>query len=442
LLAATTAKLPTNPGTPPWNLLERLSVPVPPTRRRWLIAGGLVVLLAVGGTVWAVTRPATSTAATTTTSLVAAATTTLRQTIATTGTVAYATTSDQSFTVGGTVASVPVAVGQKVHAGQVLATADSAALAGALAQANSTLAAAQAKVASDTAASSTQLAADEASVSAAQAAVAAAQADLSKATLTSPIDGTVSALTLTPGQQLGSSGAAAGGAGTASGSGSGGASPGASGGSSGGGTSSSSSSSAQVEVVSTGHYVLDATVDDTEVGQLKAGETAGITLADGSVTSGTVTSVGMVASSTSGVASFPVVVTVAGTPSGLYPGSVLPVVMVTKTVPDALTVPVAALHRTASGTTVTVDRNGTRAARTVSTGLVSGGRVQITDGLTAGEKVVVTSVRVTAPAGTSGTTRTGGRTGFGGGFGGGGFGGGGGGGGGGGFRGGAGGGGN
>ena len=320
-----------------------------------------------------------------------------------------------------------VAVGQKVHAGQVLATANSAALASTLAQANSSLAAAQAKVASDTAASSTQLAADEASVTAAQATVAAAQADLSKATLTSPIDGTVSALTLTPGQQLGSNGAAAGGSGSGSG---GGAS---SGGSSGGGT---SSSSAQVEVVSTGHYVLDATVDDTEVGRLTTGETAGITLADGSVTSGTVTSLGMVASSTSGVASFPVVVTVAGTPTGLYPGSVLPVVVVTKTVPGALTVPVAALHRTASGTTVTVDKNGTRTARTVSTGLVSGGQVQITDGLTAGEKVVVTSVRVTAPAGTSGTSRTGGRTGGfgGGGFGGGGFGGGGFGGGGGGFR--------
>ncbi|MGZ6827546.1 MAG: efflux RND transporter periplasmic adaptor subunit [Mycobacteriales bacterium] len=411
-------------------------MPLPRFRRRWLLAGGLVVLLAVGGTaVWAATRPATSTAATTTTSLVAATTTTLRQTIATTGTVAYATTSDQSFTVGGTVTSVPVSVGEKVHTGQVLATADSAALASALAQANSTLAAAQAKVASDTAASSTQLAADEASVSAAQAAVAAAQADLSKATLTSPIDGTVSALTLTAGQQLGSTGAAAGGSGSGGGASSGGASSGGSGGS-GGAASSSGTSSAQVEVVSTGHYVVDATVDDTEVGRLTAGETAGITLADGSVTSGTVTSVGIVASSTSGVASFPVVVTVAGTPTGLYPGSVLPVVVVTKTVPDALAVPVAALHRTASGTTVTVDKNGTRTARTVSTGLVSGGQVQITDGLTAGEKVVVTSVRVTAPAGTQGTTRTGARTGgFGGGsFGGGGFGGGGFGGGGGGFR--------
>ena len=398
--------------------------------RRWLVAGGLVVLVAGGGTAaWAATRPAAS-ASTTTTSLVAASTTTLRETVATTGTVAYATTSDQSFTVGGTVSSVPVSVGTTVHKGDVLATADSAPLRSALAQAESTLASTQAKVAADTAATSTQLAADEAAVTAAQASVASAQADLSKATLTSPIDGTVSALTLTVGQQLGSSGAAAGGAaGGGASSGSSGSAGGSGSGGSGSGGSGGGSSTPQVEVVSTGHYVVDATVDDTQVGQLTTGATAGVALPDGSTTSATVTSVGMVATSTSGVASFPVVITVNGSPSGLYSGSIVSVVVVTKTVPDALVVPLAAVSRTATGSTVTVDAGGTRTVRPVSTGLTSGGQVQITDGLKAGEQVVVTTVRVTAPAGGSATTRTGGRFRGTGGFGGGGFGGGGGGGG-------------
>jgi multidrug efflux pump subunit AcrA (membrane-fusion protein) len=375
--------------------------------------GALVVLLAGGATVaWAVTRPSSSSASTTSTTLVAATTSTLRQTISTTGTVAYATTSDQSFTVGGTVATVPVSVGSKVHAGDVLATVDSAPLASALAEANSTLASAQAKVSADTSATSTQLAADEASVSAAQAAVGSAQSDLSKATLTSPIDGTVSALTLTVGQQLAGSGASAGGAGG----GSGGSGSGSSGGSSAGGSSSgsssssgtSSSSSAQVEVVSTGHYVVDATVDDTQVGQLSPHDTAGVSLPDGSVTSAVVSSVGLVATSTSGVASFPVVITVNGSPSGLYSGGIVNVVVVTKTIPGALVVPVAAVKQTSSGSTVTVDTNGARATRTVSTGLESGGQLQITGGLKAGEKVVVTTVRVSAPANGTATTRTGG----------------------------------
>jgi multidrug efflux pump subunit AcrA (membrane-fusion protein) len=173
-------------------------------------------------------------------------------------------------------------------------------------------------------------------------------------------------------------------------------------------------------VVSTGHYVVDATVDDTEVGQLTDGAAAGISLPDGTVTSGSVTSVGLVATSTSGVASYPVVITVAGSPTGLHPGDTVTASVVTKTVPDALTVPVGAVQRGASGSTVTVDSGGTRTTRTVTTGLVSAGQVQITSGLKAGEQVVVTTVRpATTGTGTTGT-RTGTRTGCYGGFGGGG----------------------
>jgi multidrug efflux pump subunit AcrA (membrane-fusion protein) len=173
-----------------------------------------------------------------------------------------------------------------------------------------------------------------------------------------------------------------------------------------------------VEVVSSGHYIVNATVDDTQVGQLAPGDAAGITLPSGSVTAGSVTSVGMTATSTSGVASYPVVVTVAGSPTGLFPGSTVTAVVTTKTVPDALVVPVGAVHRTASGTTVTVDSGGTRTTRAVSTGITAAGEVQITGGLSAADKVVVTTVRVTAPAGTPGTNRTGGFGGAGGGFGG------------------------
>jgi multidrug efflux pump subunit AcrA (membrane-fusion protein) len=169
--------------------------------------------------------------------------------------------------------------------------------------------------------------------------------------------------------------------------------------------------------VSTGQFVVDASVDDTQVGELAAGETAGITLSSG-VTSGTVSSVGLAATSTSGVASFPVVVAVAGSPSGLYPGSSVDVVVTTKTIPNALVVPTGALHRSTSATTVTLDSNGKRTTKAVSVGLVSAGEVQITGGLSAGDKVVVTTVRVPTPAGGSATTRGGARTGFGGGTGG------------------------
>jgi len=76
-----------------------------------------------------------------------------------------------------------------------------------------------------------------------------------------------------------------------------------------------------VVVISDGSYQVAGTVDDTEVGQLKTGEQVVIT-PDGSTTPvyGTVGTVGLVPSSTSGVAAYPVTVNVTGNPGGLYPG--------------------------------------------------------------------------------------------------------------------------
>jgi hypothetical protein len=73
-------------------------------------------------------------------------------------------------------------------------------------------------------------------------------------------------------------------------------------------------------------------------------------------------------------------------------------------------VPAQAVTTTNSGSTVQVSTDGTTdntETRTVKTGLTSGGEVQITSGLAAGEQVVVT--RGGPPAGFGGQT-TGGQT--------------------------------
>jgi len=98
-----------------------------------------VALLAAGGVgVWTVTRPSSSDAAVPT--LVSATTSTIRQSVSATGTLEPAHRADLSFVVSGTVTSVPVAVGDVVKVGTVLAKVDSAALQTAvtLAQANVT----------------------------------------------------------------------------------------------------------------------------------------------------------------------------------------------------------------------------------------------------------------------------------------------------------------
>jgi macrolide-specific efflux system membrane fusion protein len=70
------------------------------------------------------------------------------------------------------------------------------------------------------------------------------------------------------------------------------------------------------------HFTISATVDDTEIDSIKAGLQAVIT-PNGSSTPvyGTVSSVGLIASSTSGVTSYPVTIQVTGAQPSLHPGA-------------------------------------------------------------------------------------------------------------------------
>ena len=108
-------------------------------------------------------------------------------------------------------------------------------------------------------------------------------------------------------------------------------------------------------VISTGDYVVDTTVDDTEVGQVKTGDQAVIT-PTGSSTEvyGTVASVGLIATESSDVATFPVVIDVTGSPSGLYPGATADVDIIVQQLNDVVEVPTAALNYTGGQASVTV----------------------------------------------------------------------------------------
>jgi multidrug efflux pump subunit AcrA (membrane-fusion protein) len=122
-----------------------------------------------------------------------------------------------NFATSGQVTSVAVTVGQKVKAGQVLATVNSASLAANVAQAKATEASDAAKLSSDLAAgsgvTSAQLTADQAAVTAAENQVTDAEQALAETKLTSPINGVVAALNLSVDQQVSGSGSSGGGAG-------------------------------------------------------------------------------------------------------------------------------------------------------------------------------------------------------------------------------------
>jgi hypothetical protein len=172
-------------------------------------------------------------------------------------------------------------------------------------------------------------------------------------------------------------------------------------------------------VISKNTYIVSATVDDTEIDQVKADQQAVITPSSStSAVYGTVSSVGMIATSSSGVASYPVTINVTGHPTGLHAGSNASVSIIVKQLTNVLTVPAAAVHVTNGKSYVTVVSGGKTAERAVTTGASSGGQVQIASGLTAGQQVQVRATQ--APRTNGGSTGNQNRGGFGGGLGGGG----------------------
>lgn len=344
---------------------------------------GLIVPLAVmvaGASIgaWLGTR---STAAASQYRLVPVNRTTLSQTLSTTGTIEPKTTANLSFSAPGQVTAVYVTVGQHVTDGQTLATMNSPTLQQQVAQATATLDQDQSRLSQDQSggASSAQITADQATVSADQSQADSARQALSGTKLVSPTTGIVTAVGYTAGQQLAGGGGGGGGGG----------------GSGGGGGGSASASGSAITVVSNAD-VVNGSVDASVVNEIKTGDQAMITTegANAPVT-GTVGSVGLIASTSSGVPTFPVVIDVAGTPSGLYAGASANLTIIYKQVAGALVVPTAAVQPGPGGnSTVNLMINGRQVPRNVTTGIVSGGLTQITSGLTAGEQVVVTIVPI------------------------------------------------
>ena len=417
-----------------------------PKGRRLLLSGvALVAAAGIGIGAWEATRGGAPKSAFTVSTQQAKVTTgTIKETVSASGTIAPAQEASLGFAVSGTVNAVDVVSGQKVTTGQTLATVTSTALQDQVAAAQASLSAAQSKLSSDTTAgaATSQLDSDQAAVTSAQLGLSNAQTNLANAALTSTITGTVASVSLTVGQQVSATGSSASSAtGSGSGSSASASGAGAGGGSQLGGSSAQSSSSAssgtttaQIVVVSTSSYSVTTTVDDTVVGQIKTGDQAVIT-PSGSTTPvyGTVSSVGLIATGSSGVASFPVTIAVTGTPSGLYAGATATVSIVTQQLNNVTEVPTAAISYANGQATVTVVQGGKQTSQPVTTGASASGETQITSGVKAGQTIIerIVKFNTSGPAGSilgGAGGANGARTGFpgaGGGFAGGGLGGGG-----------------
>ncbi|WP_239396704.1 efflux RND transporter periplasmic adaptor subunit, partial [Frankia sp. CiP3] len=317
--------------------------PRPRIGRKALALGAVAAVIIVAGSI-TVGLAVSSSATGSTPRQVAASLGTIRQAVSATGVIQAAHEADLTFGVSGRVTTVSVTVGQQVSAGQPLATVDSAALTASVAQAQASVSTNQSRLSADQTAGATaaQLNADNQAITAAQDGLAAAQRSLAQASLTSPIAGTVAAVNLVVGQQVSGGGTATSGAG-------GGSASGAASSTSTSASSASSASSAQVVIVGSDGYKINTSVDDTQIGQIKTGNQSVIT-PNGATTTlfGTVSTVGLLPTQSSGVATYPVTIDVTGIPAGLHLGASAQVQIIVRQLTDVITVPTAALRYTGS----------------------------------------------------------------------------------------------
>lgn len=368
------------------------------------LAAVVVALLAIGGVGgWLLTRGSGAAQAQVGTATVTSGT--VQQTVSATGTVEAAHTADLGFAVSGTVTRVLVHAGERVRRGQALARVDDTALVASRVAAQATLSAAETQLSTDedADAADVQLAADRAAIVSAQAGVTSAVRSVHDAVLRATIGGTVTKVGVTAGDMVASGG----------GSGSSAAGASSSSGFSGSTASaSSSSSSSAVEIVSTRHFIVDATVAAADAGTLKKGMQAQITVTgvNGTVF-GTVASVGLVAQAgSSGAAVFPVTIDVTGTRSDLYAGTSATASIIVKQTPNVLSVTSGAIHTDTDGSAYVERIVDGRAVKTpVEIGTVYGPTTEILSGLEAGDLVQVPSF---AGFSRTGTTQDGQNRGF------------------------------
>ncbi|MCI4656253.1 efflux RND transporter periplasmic adaptor subunit [Cryobacterium zhongshanensis] len=366
--------------------------------RTWVVVGVVVLALAGGSIYWfGFAVPANTKTTVAAPITVAASLTTMQQTVDSDGTATPTVNDSVSFAVSGTVTAVPVVAGTTVTAGQVLATVDTLSLDAAVLEAQATLATARAKLASSvsdsdgTSAAVAQIAAQTASVAVDEAAVVTAQAAVAGATLTAPSAGLVTAVNVAVGDVIssGSSGSAgAGGGATASTAST---------------SSSSSTSTADFSIVGTDSWSLSLDIGESDIAQVAVNDQVELALDDGTAFFGTVQSVGILPSTTSGAVTYPVVVAVTGDPDGLYDGVAVTAKIVYERRTNVLTIPSAAVT-TADGvsTVKTLDAAGTAVATTVTVGETVGNLTEILTGIAEGDDVVV--VTFTPGSGNSGST--------------------------------------
>ena len=381
--------------------LRRLDVRRLDLRRPVVAVNAVLGVALVAGAFWAyetLSGPASTQAASASVRTVPVMQGAVTKTVTADGTVESSSTASASFVTGGTVTAIDVRVGQLVKKGQVLAKVDPAAAQRSLHAAEADLDAAQdSRTRAADAGADTTTADNE--VEQAQLAVDEAEAAVAGTVLKAPMAGTV----IASGGTLGSSSSGSGS--SSSGSSSGSSSSGASGGGNsqaGGGSSSaassSSSSSGFIDLADLTKLQVTAAFAEADATKLKEKQAATITwnALSGTTAAGTVSAIDPSATTSNSVVTYGVTVGLTKVPAGAKVGQTVSVSVTTGTVADAVYVNSAAVTTVGNRHTVTVVTDAGQETRAVEIGLEGDSATQITSGVQAGERIVVTTSSTTS----------------------------------------------
>jgi len=175
-----------------------------------------------------------------------------------------------------------------------------------------------------------------------------------------------------------------------------------------------------ITIVGPGSVQLTIEVPEASVRDVAVGQTATVAATSGTTSAGMVTAIGILPSGTDSGVSYPVTITVSDPDPGLAPGTTGAVTITVASADKAVLVPVSALTRTgdAVGTVSVLGSGGTLTTVRVSLGAVGATHVQVTDGLSAGDLVVLADRTADLPSGSlssrlrGGSSLTGGSSGL------------------------------
>ncbi|HZM79227.1 MAG TPA: efflux RND transporter periplasmic adaptor subunit [Candidatus Limnocylindrales bacterium] len=319
-----------------------------------LVAGGVVAYLMVTGD-----KPATATSVRT----VAVQQGTVTSTVTADGTVGSATSMSADFVTAGRVSAINVKLGDTVAAGTVLATVDATEPNAELATAKKNLTAAKEALSRADANGKSQA---QNQVDQAKSAVDAAQRKVDGTVLKAPMAGTVVAINGAIGGQSSAGGQT-------------------------GGQTGGQNATSFMQLADLTKLQVSASVPEADATRLKNDQAATVTwnaLANTTAT-GKVTSISPTAAASGNVVSYPIVVALDTIPNGVKLGQSVKLTVTVDRVEDAIYVPNAAVRSTGNRALVTVVANGKQESRLVQIGLKGDSFTVITEGLSAGEQVVL-----------------------------------------------------